>query len=31
MTLPLGYHQRRPGAPALTPDRLAEALRITCS
>jgi hypothetical protein len=30
LTLPLGYHPRRPGAPPLTPQRLAEATRLTC-
>jgi hypothetical protein len=30
MVLPLGYHPRQPGRPALTPQRLAEATRISC-
>lgn len=30
MVLPLGYHPRRPGMPPLTPERLAEATRISC-
>lgn len=31
LTLPLGYHPRRPGVPPLTPQQLAEAVRISCS
>jgi hypothetical protein len=30
MVLPLGYHPRRPGTPPLTPERLAQATRISC-
>jgi hypothetical protein len=30
MVLPLGYHPRQPGRPPLTPQRLAEATRISC-
>jgi hypothetical protein len=30
LTLPLGYHPRRPGTPPLTPQRLSEATRLSC-